>query len=162
MIVGPGLPPGAALPHHRCSADPLIVYYFPTGELLNVRLAQPLLLALLSPGIISHCQLQQPSHQTLLLAQNTVHCIVHISLNESKCHLLFIFHVVSSIHNKRLWGQNISQNSNLLTSQRKTKPGWIRYVQIEKILVLPSLSKILLIHTHTHNVQALNSANSSD
>ena len=94
VIVGPGLPPGSALPHHRCSADPLIVYYYyPTGELLNVRPA-PLLPALLSPGIISHCQLQQPSHQTLLLAQNavqcTLHCIVFISLNESKCPSKFI------------------------------------------------------------------------
>ena len=74
VIVGPGLPPGAALPHHPCSADPLIVYYCPTGELLNVRLAPPLLPTLLSPGIISHCQRQQPSHQTLLLALNAVHC----------------------------------------------------------------------------------------
>ena len=105
VIVGPGLPPGAALPHHPCSADPLIVYYYPTGELLNVRLAPPLnvrlapplLPTLLSPGIISHCQRQQPSHQTLLLAQYTA----HISLNESKCHSLFIVYLVSSIQNTR-------------------------------------------------------------
>ena len=36
----PGLPPGAALPHHPCSADPLVLYYhYPTRQLLNVRLA---------------------------------------------------------------------------------------------------------------------------
>ena len=108
VIVGPGLPPGAALPHHPCSADPLIVYYCPTGELLNVRLAPPLLPTLLSPGIISHCQRQQPSHQTLLLAQYTA----HISLNESKCHPLFIVYLASSIHKTRWWSQNKSQNSN--------------------------------------------------
>ena len=58
-----GLPPGAALPHTTA-------------------------LTLLSPGIISHCQLQQPSSQTLLLAQivcsTLYNSLVYISLKESQ------------------------------------------------------------------------------
>ena len=59
LIVGPGLPPGAALAH--CS-DPLMAPHpttTPTSPLTR-----------LSPRIISCCQHQLPYHQTLLLAES--------------------------------------------------------------------------------------------